>query len=129
MTSDLPLRIALALGVSSVFLMSPAEHSPRPLPPGWPLVWHDEFDGPGLDTAKWTRKTGGDGWGNAYLEFYTDRGDNAPIEAGQLVIEARRQQAGGRDYTSARLKTRGAPGGAWQYGDRKSTRLNSSHGY
>jgi beta-glucanase (GH16 family) len=116
MTSDLPLRIALALGVSSVFLMSPAEHSPRPLPPGWPLVWHDEFDGPGLDTAKWTRETGGDGWGNAELEFYTDRGDNARIEAGQLVIEARRQQAGGRDYTSARLKTRGAPGGAWQYG-------------
>src|SRR5437773_5195634 len=37
-------------------------------------------------------------------------------EAGQLIIEARREKTGGRDYTSARLKTRAAAGRAWRYG-------------
>jgi len=52
--------------------------------------------------------------GNAELEFYTDRPENARIEGGILVIEARREQFGNREYTSARLKTQGL--GSWKYG-------------
>jgi len=81
---------------------------------GWTLVWHDEFDGPALLATHWVRETGGDGWGNAELEFHTDRPENARIEAGHLVIEARREQFGNREYTSARLKTQGLA--AWRYG-------------
>src|SRR5438093_1036065 len=56
----------------------------------------------------------GDGWGNGELEFYTDRVANAHIDAGYLVIEARRESLATREYTSARLKTQGL--GAWKYG-------------
>src|SRR2546426_6655069 len=80
----------------------------------WRLVWHDEFDGATLDVTKWVRETGGGGWGNDELEFYTDRPENARVENGQLVIEARQEPFRGRQYTSARLKTQGL--GAWQYG-------------
>jgi beta-glucanase (GH16 family) len=76
-------------------------------------VWHDEFDGPALDTTKWVRETGGDGWGNAELQFYTHDRENARLESGHLVVTARREQGGGREYTSARLKTEGL--GSWQY--------------
>ncbi len=80
----------------------------------WQLVWHDEFDGTALDAGKWVRETGGGGWGNAELEFYTDRTENARVAGGNLIIEARRETFGNRDYTSARLKTQGL--GAWRYG-------------
>lgn len=76
-------------------------------------MWRDEFDGPALDPAKWVRETGGDGWGNAELEFYTDRAENARIEDGHLVVVARQERAGNREYTSARLKTQGLA--AWRY--------------
>ena len=58
-------------------------------PPPWRLVCHDEFDGAALDTTKWARETGGTGWGNGELEFYTNRVENARLENGFLVIEAR----------------------------------------
>jgi beta-glucanase (GH16 family) len=60
------------------------------------------------------RETGGHGWGNAELQFYTDRAENARVENGHLVIEARREPFENREYTSARLKTQGL--GEWQYG-------------
>ena len=77
-------------------------------------MWHDEFDGPTLDLTKWVSETGAGGWGNNELEFYTARPENARVENGNLVIEARQEAFGGSQYTSARLKTEGL--GAWQYG-------------
>jgi beta-glucanase (GH16 family) len=75
----------------------------------WQLVWSDEFDGPlgtRPDAGKWGFETGGDGWGNGELEFYTAQ--NAALDgAGHLVISARREVMGARDFTSARLTTRG----------------------
>jgi len=72
------------------------------------LVWSDEFDGTGVpDNTKWTYDTGGSGWGNNELEYYTDsRVENARMENGNLIIEARKEIFGGKDYTSARLVTR-----------------------
>lgn len=75
--------------------------------PGWTLDWSDEFDGTALDRAKWTFETGGHGFGNNELQYYTDRPENLRVEQGMLVIEARREAYGGRDYTSARIKTAG----------------------
>jgi beta-glucanase (GH16 family) len=79
-------------------------------------VWADEFDGSGLpDSAKWNYDTGGDGWGNHELEYYTaKRTENARVENGNLVIEARKERFEGMNYTSARLVTNGK--GDWQYG-------------
>jgi beta-glucanase (GH16 family) len=82
---------------------------------GWALTWSDEFNEPngsGVNTQKWTMETGGGGWGNQELEYYTNRLQNAYLENGSLVIKAINETYTGpdgvtRNYTSARLKTQG----------------------
>ena len=81
------------------------------------LVWSDEFnqsDGSALDAGKWNYELGGNGWGNNELEYYTASTNNARIEDGKLVIEARPEKVGGKNYTSARLLTKGKC--SWTYG-------------
>ncbi len=73
------------------------------------LLWEDTFT---HDLSKWRFETGGDGWGNRELQFYTDRNENARIEKRQLVIEARKEDFQGKRFTSARLVSRTA----WRYG-------------
>jgi amino acid transporter/beta-glucanase (GH16 family) len=94
----------------------PANGPPAPpSPAGRTLVWSDEFTGPSgalVDTSRWVAETGGHGWGNNELEYYTDRGRNASLDGdGNLAIQAVREhfEGGGvaREYTSARLKTQG----------------------
>jgi beta-glucanase (GH16 family) len=81
----------------------------------WRLVWSDEFNENGApDPKHWNYETGGGGWGNSELEFYTARPENTRVEDGNLVIETRKEQYQGSDYTSARLTTQGK--GAWKYG-------------
>ena len=74
----------------------------------WELVWSDEFEGEGApDLTKWTYDVGNWGWGNNEPQYYTnDRRENARLEDGNLIIEARRNDMG-QDWTSARLTTRG----------------------
>lgn len=96
--------------------------TPTPTPPvvtdtAKKLVWSDEFNTPGHpDTTKWNYNIGnGDGgWGNNELEYYTSSDSNARIENGNLVIEARKESLGGRNYTSARMLTQGKFD--WTYG-------------
>ena len=71
------------------------------------MVWNDEFTSSAIDPAKWGYDTGGGGWGNNELEYYTNSPENSYISSGNLVIEAKRQTQGGRDYTSARMLTKG----------------------
>ena len=72
-------------------------------------VWSDEFDTPGLPDSKiWSYDVGGSGWGNNELQYYTDADiDNAHIENGILTIEAKKESFGGKNYTSARIVTKG----------------------
>jgi beta-glucanase (GH16 family) len=82
---------------------------------GWKLVWSDAFNAPDntpADPSKWVLETGGNGWGNEELEYYTARHDNSFQQGGNLVIKAVQEKYTGqdgvtRDYTSARLKTLG----------------------
>jgi hypothetical protein len=91
--------------------ITPLEESPDI--PGWTLIWNDEFNEPngtGVNPQKWTMETGGWGWGNNELEYYTNRLQNAFLEDGSLVIKAINETYTGtdgvtRNYTSARLKT------------------------
>ncbi|HRI59820.1 MAG TPA: family 16 glycosylhydrolase [Saprospiraceae bacterium] len=78
--------------------------------PGYNLVWADEFDGTALNTANWTYEMGDGcpnncGWGNNELQYY--RADNTSIVNGNLVITAKKQNFGTRNYTSSRLVTKG----------------------
>lgn len=92
--------------------------TPEPVPveagQGWELVWSDEFDGEALDPSNWTYELGGWGWGNGEAQFYTDRPENARVENGLLVIEARQEKYEDKYYTSARLVTQGLQ--EFQYG-------------
>jgi len=86
----------------------PPPPPPTGAPPGFPnLLWSDEFNGTTIDGSNWTYDLGNGGFGNNELENYTNRPENARIENGMLVIEARRENLGGSAYTSARLKTQG----------------------
>ena len=99
-------------------------HDGVPTLPGWTLVWHDEFEVPGLpDATKWDYDTEYNrrGWWNNELQYYSrSRLDNARVADGKLFITARRERLssawdfGGQNYTSARLITRGKA--SWTYG-------------
>ncbi len=80
------------------------------------LVWSDEFNYKGLpDETKWSYDTGGNGWGNRELQYYTYKQlNNARVENGHLVIELRKEPTGKNAYSSARLVTKGK--GDWTYG-------------
>jgi beta-glucanase (GH16 family) len=70
-------------------------------------VWQDEFDYTGLpNTAKWDYDIGGSGWGNNEAQYYTNSITNAKVENGKLTITARKENLGGKNYTSARLVTK-----------------------
>ncbi len=78
--------------------------------PGYNLTWSDEFNGEALNLSDWTFETGDGcpgncGWGNNELQYY--REDNTSIIDGKLVITAKKQNFGDRDYTSSRIVTKG----------------------
>ncbi|MFN3668776.1 MAG: family 16 glycosylhydrolase [Brevundimonas sp.] len=113
-----PLALAVLALPGAALAQSPA-------PDGHRLAWADEFDADGPpDPARWTYDTQANrtGWYNNEAQYYADaRPENARVEAGRLIIEARRETLapadfpdhGGQAYTSARMVSRG-PG--WTYG-------------
>ncbi|MGL4654039.1 family 16 glycosylhydrolase [Cetobacterium sp. ZOR0034] len=73
------------------------------------LIWNEEFDYEGLPKdSDWGYDVGGNGWGNAELQYYTEKNpDNAYVEDGKLTITAWNEAYENNEYTSARLVTRG----------------------
>lgn len=114
MTRDLPSKLRAGLLAACAFAPLAATAAP---PPGYRLVWSDEFATDGLpDPAKWANDTGMNkaGWHNHELQYYAaPRAENAVVRGGRLLITARREEMrqvpdwGGQRYTSARLLTRG----------------------
>ncbi|MBI1228035.1 MAG: family 16 glycosylhydrolase [Bacteroidetes bacterium] len=74
--------------------------------PGYTLVWQDEFNGTQIDPANWIHETGPN-WFNNELQNYTDRPVNSYVSDGKLVIKALKENLEGREYTSARMITKG----------------------
>ena len=76
-------------------------------PSRWSLVWADEFDRPGApDPAVWTPEVGY--VRNGEKQYYTrDRPENARVENGLLIIEARKDNWEDKPVTSASLTTKG----------------------
>jgi beta-glucanase (GH16 family) len=73
-------------------------------PDGYALHFADEFDAELIDESVWGFEIGPWPYNNE-LECYLS--ENASIEEGYLVIEARKESMQGREYTSARLTTQG----------------------
>lgn len=77
-------------------------------------TWEEDFNNTGNpDGTKWTLETGGHGWGNNELQYYTNS-NNAVVDNGTLKIIAKKEMHSGKEYTSARLITKGK--GEWLYG-------------
>lgn len=104
--TGLLLALVVLAGCTPPAGLAPAA-TPIPIPAGLKLAWHDEFDGDTIDRSSWTFDAGSGGWGNGEAEYYTSRPENARVEHGMLVIEARQEKYEGSYYTSARLKTQG----------------------
>jgi len=88
---------------------APTAPPPRPADPTFPasrLVFSDEFNGANgskPDPAKWTIDPG-TGQNNE-IQYYTNNLNTFMDGTGSLVMEARRETMGGRDYTSHRMNT------------------------
>jgi len=79
----------------------------------WVLVWSDEFNEGYINSTNWGFESGL--VRNKEYQYYTvNRTQNARIQDGHLVIEARRESYDGSDYTSASLTSRNKQ--SWQYG-------------
>ena len=74
---------------------------------GYSLLWSDEFSGSTLNSTYWNYDIGigSNGWGNNEEQYY--RSENASLQEGLLIIEAKEQNYGNRSYTSSRIKTQG----------------------
>lgn len=77
---------------------------------GKTLVWKDDFDGTTLDLSAWSFENGDGcpnvcGWGNNELEYY--RPENLFFQDGKMIIEAKTEVFGGKNYTSSKILTRG----------------------
>jgi beta-glucanase (GH16 family) len=117
------MKRALAVGTSLLAGATAAVAGALP-PPGYTLVWADEFNTPGTpDASKWSfdAERNREGWHNHERQYYAPAGaPNAQARGGRLVITARKESLrhapdwGGQSYTSARLHTRGK--GEWRYG-------------
>lgn len=87
----------------------------------WELIWQDDFNVNGLPSSSFWEYDVADGcphvcgWGNNELQYYTKEDEkNARVENGHLIIEAHKASLGNKEYTSARLVTRGK--NAWRNG-------------
>ena len=81
-----------------------------PSDPSYSLVWHEEFsysDGAQPSANVWSWETGGNGWGNNELEYYTARTINSYVSDDMLIVAGMWENYGGRTITSARLTTNG----------------------
>lgn len=74
-----------------------------PVPDGWQLIWHEEFNESFLNQSKWSAED----WAaekNNELQYY--RPDNLMLENGLLKIVSLKENFGGRHYTSGAIHTK-----------------------
>ncbi|SEG19838.1 Beta-glucanase, GH16 family [Eubacterium ruminantium] len=78
-----------------------------PVPEGFHLVWHDEFNGTELNPDDWNYETHEVGWVNHELQEYVPSTDYAYVKDGELVIQPVKviQEDGTPYYYSGRVNT------------------------
>jgi beta-glucanase (GH16 family) len=125
----MPFTIVFALAIAAADTQLAANNytvdEPMARPAEARLVWSDEFEGKALDLSKWSFDThrNAEGWYNEEAQYYSaNRPENARVENGRLIIEARHdpdqirkfRDWGRQKYSSARIVTKGKA--AWTYG-------------
>lgn len=86
-------------------------HAEAEIGDDWIPIWCDEFDGDSVDVNKWNFEDQPSPW-NEEVQYYSP--NNIFTEDGKLIIEARKESLGGREYTSGRMHTQNK--GDWLYG-------------
>jgi beta-glucanase (GH16 family) len=99
LSADKQIEVQVSVQIDATGYFTP------PTYPGLSLVWQDEFNGTSLNTTNWTHEIGGSGWGNNELQYYQE--NNTLVENGMLIIRAKKENVGGRNYTSSRIITLG----------------------
>ena len=94
-----PIEVTVSVAIVSTGYSTPENYA------GLTLVWQDEFEGTALKSANWTHEIGGSGWGNNELQYYQEQ--NTSVENGMLIIKAKKENVGGKSYTSSRIITQG----------------------
>lgn len=78
---------------------------------GYKLVWEDRFAEGSLNKSNWTIEVNGNGGGNNELQFYREEnvtiGKEPKTEKTCLILTAKKEQFGGKQFTSGRLITKG----------------------
>lgn len=78
---------------------------------GYKLVWQDLFDGEALDESVWNIEVNGNGGGNNESQYYRRENVGISIEPASgrscLTLTARREQFGGKHFTSGRVNSMG----------------------
>ena len=74
-------------------------------------IYHDEFHSgnkkSNVNEWEFVEGTGENGWGTGQKQYYTVNVDkNARCENGRVIIEARKENYKGCEYTSARLRSK-----------------------
>lgn len=99
----------LCLTVPAVLLIGCQESAKQPAAgpeyEGYQLVFADEFEGDMIDPANWSHEVG-DNWYNNEQQAYTDRTENSYVKAGDLVIVALKESYHGKEFTSARIRSK-----------------------
>lgn len=98
-------RMAIFAAVLLALLVwsAQAADSDPGVPEGYVLAFSDEFSEAGApDASRWTLEEGAAAH-NGEQAYYAR--ENAWVEDGCLIIEARREEKGGMEYSSARLNT------------------------
>lgn len=72
-------------------------------PPGWELVWNDEFDGNSVDLAKWDPILWTTPFNNERQAYHPSR---VTVSGGNLVLTADDADFGGKSYTSGKVESK-----------------------
>lgn len=83
--------------------LSAAAEGTSATPDGYTLRWQDDFTGQTLNEQIWNIEVNGNGGGNQELQYY--RRENVSVENSCLVLTARRENFGGKAFTSGRVTT------------------------
>lgn len=86
----------------------PTNPSGPPAPPGWTLVWNDEFNGAGIDPTKWNIESDDPGGHVSCcltngLQFWS--ADDVTVQNGILRLTSEQRWEGGKRYTSGAVST------------------------
>lgn len=78
-------------------------------PAGYTLRWADEFNGSSLNEAIWNIEVNGNGGGNQELQYYRKENVAVGVDPATgdncLILTARRENFGGKAFTSGRVTT------------------------